>query len=100
MTDGDAAPVVCRLEISGRVQGVSYRASMADQARALGIVGWVRNRRNGSVEAVVAGPADRVEQLIAWAWRGPVLARVDDVRIHADADSDGGFDGFEFRPTV
>lgn len=68
------------LSITGRVQGVSYRASFAAQARALGLSGWVRNRRDGSVEALVTGPAGQLEQLRRWAEQGPPLARVDAIK--------------------
>jgi acylphosphatase len=65
-----------RLVIRGRVQGVYYRASMVREAQALGLTGWVRNCADGSVEAVAEGPRDRLEQLIAWCWKGPPGARV------------------------
>jgi acylphosphatase len=90
-----AQPVVTRhLRITGRVQGVGYRWNMARQATALGLSGWVRNRVDGSVEALVAGPDDAVQALIDWARRGPELARVDDVAV---TEVEGGqvLDGFE-----
>jgi len=65
-----------RLTISGRVQGVGFRYALADEARARKLSGWVRNRRDGTVEALIAGPENEVEALIAWARRGPPGARV------------------------
>lgn len=87
---------VLRLEIRGRVQGVGYRASMAAEARRLGLGGWVRNRHDGSVEATVAGPDEAVQRLLQWARHGPPAARVDSVQSFADS---GSFDGFEQRPS-
>jgi len=66
--------------ITGRVQGVGYRAWIDHQARAGGLEGWVRNRRDGSVDALFAGPAETVSQMIASCYRGPSSARVDDVQ--------------------
>lgn len=87
------------LRITGRVQGVCFRASMAQQARALGVHGWVRNRRDGSVEALAQGPASTVQALIDWAHEGPPLARVDGVIVTA---VEGGEPrtGFDQRETV
>jgi acylphosphatase len=89
------------LRISGRVQGVGYRDALRRQALANGLAGWVRNRLDGSVEAVLQGDAQGVEQVIAWARRGPPAARVD--RVDAQA-ADGEFDrpcrGFDCLPTV
>ncbi len=66
--------------IRGRVQGVGYRYWVEQQARSLGLEGWVRNRRDGSVEAVLAGPADVVADMIALSRRGPSSARVDAIQ--------------------
>jgi acylphosphatase len=89
--------VAKHLTISGRVQGVGYRASMIDEARRLGVVGWVRNRRDGSVEAVVDGEPEAVVKIIAWARRGPRGAVVTDLAV---AETDGIFDGFDWLPTA
>lgn len=62
--------------IQGRVQGVGYRYWTADEADRRGLAGWVRNKADGSVEAVFSGPTDVVESMIAACWRGPGLARV------------------------
>ena len=75
------------LTIRGRVQGVGYRYWFEQQARARGLEGWVRNRRDGSVEAVLAGPAEAVAELVAQFRRGPSSARVDAVQDEA-ANSD------------
>jgi acylphosphatase len=67
--------------IRGRVQGVSYRAWTKDQAEGLGLSGTVRNRSDGSVEALFSGPAEVVERMLALCRKGPLLARVDDVAV-------------------
>ncbi len=82
------------LLISGRVQGVGYRESMTREATRLGISGWVRNLRDGRVEAMVDGP--KAEALIAWARRGPSAADVTEVRI---AETDAKFIDFTRLPT-
>ena len=69
-------PIARRLRIHGLVQGVGYRNALQAQATRLGLAGWVRNRSDGTVEALVAGPADAVEALIEWSRRGPPAARV------------------------
>ena len=84
------------LMIKGYVQGVGFRLYMTRKARELGLSGWVRNRADGSVEALVQGAPPAVEAMVAWARRGPPSARVSDVRI---ADGSGEFSGFETRPT-
>ena len=84
------------LLISGRVQGVGFRYSMAEEAERLGATGWVRNRRDGAVEAVIDGQPAAVEALLAWARRGPPSARVTGVQI---SEAQGSFERFEMRPT-
>jgi acylphosphatase len=85
-----------QLLIAGRVQGVGFRFYMERKARALGVTGWVRNRRDGSVEAVVQGTTGAVEAMIAWALRGPPSAVVAELRV---TDASGDYAGFETRPT-
>ena len=88
---------VKRLVISGIVQGVGFRYSMMAQARLLGITGWVRNRRDGRVEAVIAGNARQIEEMLAWSRLGPAAAAVDTVMVET---ASGEFTDFEFRPTA
>lgn len=84
------------LRITGRVQGVGFRMYMARKARELGVTGWVRNRRDGSVEATVQGTPAAVEAIIAWAQRGPSSAVVSEVTI---TEGRGEYAAFETRPT-
>lgn len=83
-----------RLIIRGQVQGVGFRYSMVRQARALGATGWVRNRTDGSVEAVVHGSPQTVDAMIEWARRGPPGAIVRDITV---TESDGEYGTFETR---
>lgn len=68
--------------ISGRVQGVFFRAYTRDKAGELGLSGWVRNLRDGRVEAVFEGDKDRVEEMIKWCHQGSPYARVENVEVH------------------
>lgn len=94
--------IVCRhLVIRGLVQGVGYRWSLCAEAETLGLTGWVRNRRDGSVEALIHGPADAVAALVGWARRGPAAARVDAiVDTEHDAEELEPLSGFEQRATL
>jgi acylphosphatase len=93
-----------RVTIRGRVQGVGYRAFVEHQAAALGLEGWVRNRRDGSVEALFAGPANAVSDMIALCRRGPSYARVegvDDEPANSDAlNLRQAGEGFSVLPTI
>jgi acylphosphatase len=87
-----------RLRISGIVQGVGYRAAFADQAHALGLSGWVRNRRDGSVEALICGSTDAMEAICTWARRGPPQALVRELAIE-EISQEFAADGFSIHPT-
>jgi acylphosphatase len=87
-----------RLRITGRVQGVGYRAWALQMASRLGLRGWVRNRSDGSVEAVIIGEEDAVDRMIEACREGPYAARVADVAV-SDAADDGS-PGFTPKPTV
>ena len=81
-----------RVLISGRVQGVWYRAWTQGEAQKLGVQGWVRNRRDGTVEALMSGEEHQVDALLAKCRKGPPLARVDGIDISPDnPPSDPGF---------
>ena len=86
-----------RLRVAGCVQGVGYRAWAVRAASEIGLRGWVRNRRDGSVEVLVTGPEDAVAAMIAAARRGPSAARVDKVRVTDAQDEDSR--GFVALPT-
>jgi acylphosphatase len=81
--------------ISGRVQGVWYRASTKKKAEELGLTGWVKNTPDGNVEAVFEGDASNVDEMISWCWIGPRLARVTDVKI-IRRNASGEFTDFTF----
>ena len=70
-----------RVRVSGRVQGVFFRASCAERAAELGLSGWIRNIADGDVEAVFEGTDAAVEQIVRWCREGPPLARVDRVDV-------------------
>jgi len=87
-----------RMIISGRVQGVGYREWMVDKARALGVSGWVRNRLDGSVEALVAGDMAAVEELSRLCRRGPRMAEV--TSIDEEMADPPEYPGFRMVPTL
>jgi acylphosphatase len=89
--------VTRRLRIHGRVQGVWYRESMRQQAQQHGVTGWVRNRGDGTVEAVVQGDAPAVERMIDWARQGPPSAAVERVDV---TDDDGDYADFDKKATL
>ncbi len=87
-----------RVVIKGKVQGVWYRAWTREEARDLRLDGWVRNRRDGSVEAVFSGSSGAVDAMIKLCWAGPPLAQVDEVSV--EDHSEEPQPGFEQRATA
>jgi acylphosphatase len=87
-----------RLRLRGRVQGVFYRAWAVENANALGLRGWVRNRRDGSVELLVSGNRADVERFIERCYDGPAAARVDQIEVEQARDEVP--ERFEKRPTA
>jgi len=82
--------------ISGRVQGVWYRASTKNKAEQLGIKGWVKNTTNGEVEAVFQGEEKLVEKMITWCYQGPPLAKVDKISVKKQ-DNIENYDDFSIK---
>ena len=95
---GAGAEKSVRVRIRGRVQGVWYRAWTAEAAMARGVTGWVRNRRDGSVEALFMGSVAAVDTLIEACREGPELARVESIEVTDDPGE--ATDGFEQRPSA
>ena len=87
-----------QVRITGLVQGVGFRAWMEQAARARGISGWVRNRRDGSVEAVISGEDAQVEDMLAYLWQGPRTSRVE--RVEAEVAVAPMQLGFRTLPTA
>jgi len=87
-----------RIGMTGRVQGVAFRDWLQSEARALGLTGWVRNRRDGSVEAVISGDPALVDDMLARCRQGPPAARVTDLAILAEEAAT--FADFDIRPTT
>ena len=95
----DTGDTVCkRVLIHGRVQGVFFRAWTQETAEALGLAGWVRNRADGTVEALFCGSKPKVEEMLLLARRGPELARVE--RIETFDATPPEESGFRILPTV
>jgi acylphosphatase len=97
------AKAIRHITITGRVQGVGYRAWTADTARARGLHGWVRNRRDGSVEAVIAGDTSSLDSMIAACRQGPSMARVTNVIVRDAAPDElnhASGEGFVTLPTL
>jgi len=91
--------MICRrLTITGRVQNVWYRDWLTEQAGAIGITGWVRNRADGGVEAVVSGSTEMVDAIVAKARQGSPSSRVADVVVEDSPEQ--LFNSFEKRPTA
>ena len=86
------------IRVAGRVQGVWYRGWTVDQARALGLSGWVRNRRDGSVEILADGPEEALAELVRRCHDGPPAARVE--RVEVEESDEAVAAGFAERPTA
>jgi acylphosphatase len=95
---GEGEVRTVRVRIAGRVQGVGYRYWTEDAARELGVTGWVRNRRDGSVEAVFSGPAERVAEMLRRCHDGPRAAAVSAVEVLEEGGDPP--DAFEVLPTA
>jgi len=90
-----------QIRVKGRVQGVGFRDALRAEALRLGVSGWVRNRADGSVEAVIQGDGVSLERLVEWARRGPPLAQVRAVdEVALDAAFARAYAGFERWPTA
>jgi acylphosphatase len=90
-----------QLRITGRVQGVGFREALREEAARLGVTGWVRNRTDGSVEALAQGSEEALAVLLAWARRGPPAARVDEVAaMPPEPHYAGNYDRFERWPSA
>lgn len=85
------------VKISGKVQGVFYRAEACEEARKLGLKGWIRNTEDGEVEAIAQGEEERLKHFITWCWDGPDQAHVKNVEIEW-RDRFEDFPDFSIRP--
>lgn len=86
-----------RVIISGCVQGVWFRANTKDKADQLGINGWVRNTRDGNVEAVFEGDEKQIKEMLNWCRQGPPTARVENLKVEKQQVSDDEFNDFSIR---
>lgn len=89
-----AAVETLTARVTGRVQGVGFRMATVRQAHSLGVAGWVRNLEDGSVEALLQAPHDRIDQMLSWLHVGPPAARVDQVE-SSEVHDDRRYDRFE-----
>lgn len=89
--------MVKHIAVTGEVQGVGFRYSMYYAAKNFGVTGWVRNRSDGSVEAMAQGTDEALAQFIDWAHKGPGMSRVEYVEV---IDGEGEFQTFEILATV
>lgn len=89
---------IVKVAVKGRVQGVWFRAWTCEQAESHGLNGWVRNRQDGSIEAVLSGSRKEVDALLDLMWHGPPAAKVSSV--HSEELHDPPGSGFHQRPTV
>jgi acylphosphatase len=83
--------------VRGRVQGVGFREACVSEARSLGVTGWVRNRTDGSVEALLQGPPGQVARMREWLAHGPPMAAVRELTVHPAPADVARFDRFERR---
>lgn len=83
-----------RVQVRGKVQGVGFRMSTVRHAHSLGVAGWVRNLDDGSVEALIQGPHDRIDEMLSWLRVGPPAARVEELASE-EVQGDRHYDRFE-----
>jgi acylphosphatase len=86
------------VRVTGLVQGVGYRAWAEAGARSRGLSGWVRNRRDGSVQVLISGPAEKVDEMLAYFWQGPAASRVE--RVESEPADFPMQPGFRTLPTA
>ena len=90
-----------QIRVIGRVQGVGFRDGLGAEARRHGVAGWVRNRSDGSVQALLQGGLEAVDHVVEWARRGPPGARVSELRTEPlPGEFDRDYEGFEQWPTA